>query len=55
VQGMTLDDVKAIQQKWVRGRKFTYGILGDTKDIDVKYLETLGPVRKVSLEEIFGY
>ena len=52
---MTLDDVKAIQEKWVKGRCYTYGILGDKNDIDTKFLRTLGPVKEVSLEEIFGY
>ena len=55
VQNMTLEDVKAIQQKWVKDRKYTYGILGDIKDLDTRYLNTLGPVKTVSLEEIFGY
>ena len=55
VQGMTLDDVAAAQQKWVKGRNYTYAILGDIKDLDTKYLSTLGPVKTVSLEDIFGY
>ena len=55
VQDMTLEDVKAIQEKWVKDRSYTYGILGDIKDLDTGYLKTLGPVKTVSLEEIFGY
>lgn len=55
VQSMTLDDVKATQQQWVKGRHYVYGILGDIKDIDLNYLKTLGPIRSVSQEEIFGY
>ena len=50
-----LDDVVATQQKWVKDRHYTYAILGDIKDLDTKYLSTLGPVQQVSLEEIFGY
>ena len=52
---LTLDDVKAIQEKWVKDRTYTYAILGDIKDLDVAYLKTLGPVKIVSLEDIFGY
>ena len=52
---LTLADVKAIQEQWVKGRTYTYAILGDIKDLDVKYLRTLGPVKVVSLEDIFGY
>ena len=55
VQNLTLEDVKATQQKWVKDRTYVYGILGDIKDLDTKYLRTLGPVQILSLEEIFGY
>jgi len=55
VQGMTMDDVVAFQQKWVKDRNYTYAILGDIKDLDGKFLKTLGPVKVVSLEDIFGY
>ena len=54
-QTLTLDDVKATQEKWVKDRTYAYGILGDIKDLDTKYLKTLGPVQVLSLEEIFGY
>ncbi len=55
VQAMTLADVKAAQQKWVKDRKYIYGILGDIQDLDLNYLKTLGPIQTVSQEEIFGY
>ncbi len=55
VQNMTLEDVVETQQKWVLDRPYTYMILGDIKDLDTKYLSTLGPVKTVTLEEIFGY
>ena len=55
VQTMTLEDVKATQQQWVKDRSYTYGILGDIKNLDLNYLKTLGPIRTVSQEEIFGY
>ncbi|MBQ5620153.1 MAG: insulinase family protein [Alistipes sp.] len=55
VQSMTLEDVKATQEQWVKDRTYVYGILGDIKDLDMNFLRTLGPVRVVSQEEIFGY
>lgn len=55
VQNMTMDDVKAAQEKWARDRNYTFAILGDIKDLDTDYLRTVGPVRIVSLEDIFGY
>ena len=54
-QTLTFDDVKATQQKWVKDRTYAYGILGDLKDLDTAYLQTLGPVQVLTLEEIFGY
>lgn len=55
VQNMTIDDVVATQQKWVKGRSYTYCILGDIKALDTRFLSTLGPVKTVSLEDIFGF
>ena len=55
VQAMTLADVKAAQEQWVKDRKYVYGILGDIQDLDLTYRKTLGPIRTVSQEEIFGY
>ena len=52
---MTMNDIVAIQQKYVKDRTYYYGILGDPKDLDMNYLKTLGPVQNVSLEDIFGY
>ena len=54
-QTLTLDDVKATQEKWVKDRTYAYGILGDIKDLDTAYLQTLGPIQVLTLEEIFGY
>ena len=55
LQTLTLEDIKEIQNKLVEGRTYHYGILGDIKDLDTKYLRTLGPVKTLTLEEIFGY
>lgn len=55
VQDMTLEDVKKTQEKWVKGRRYNYGILGDIKDLDTEYLRSLGEIKVVSQEEIFGY
>ena len=54
-QALTLPDIKAVQEKWVKGRTYVYGILGDAADLDQDYLKTLGPVRVISQEELFGY
>ena len=55
IQRLTLDDLVAFQQKYVKGRPYSYVILGDKNDVDLNYLRTLGNITFVSQEEIFGY
>jgi predicted Zn-dependent peptidase len=55
IPGFTLNDVKAFQQQYVKNKPFTYCILGDTKDLDLKTLQEIGPVTILKQEEIFGY
>ena len=55
LQTLTLEDIKETQKRLVEDRTYHYGILGDIKDLDTNYLRTLGPVKKLTLEEIFGY
>ena len=52
---LTLEDVKATQEKWVKDRTYCYGILGDIKNLDTDYLKTLGTVEVLTIEDIFGY
>ncbi len=55
VQNMTLADVKAFQENWIKGREYLYGFLGRESDFDTAFISTLGPVTNLTLEEIFGY
>ena len=55
VQGMTLQDVINFQQKWIKDRTYSYGILGDKKELDMKALKKIGPVIELKQEDIFGY
>jgi predicted Zn-dependent peptidase len=55
VPSLTMQDVAGFQEKWVKGRKYTVGILGDEKDLDLKALEPYGTLTRVKTEEIFGY
>jgi len=55
VQNLTLEEVKAFQEKYVKNRPYTYCILGDSKDLDLKSLEKIGKIKRVTKEEIFGY
>ena len=55
VKNLSLDDVVAFQQSFIKGRPYTYCILGDKKDLDMKYIGSLGKIKYLSQEEIFGY
>ena len=55
IPGMTLDEVRNFQQQYIKGKPLTFCILGDTKDLDLKALEKLGPVTILTQEELFGY
>ncbi|MDR0907939.1 MAG: insulinase family protein [Rikenellaceae bacterium] len=52
---LTLADVTAFQQEWVKDRKYKFCILGRSADLDTEYLNTLGPVQRLTQQEIFGY
>ena len=53
-QSMTLKDVINFQNKWVKGRTYTYCILGDKKELDMEKLKEVGPIQELTQEEIFG-
>ena len=55
IHSLNLDDILDFQQKHVKGKTYHYGIVGDEKSLDMKYLEKVGPVTKVTKKEIFGY
>ena len=55
VKDFTLDDLKKFQQDNVKGRAYTYLILGNEAELDIDKLLQIGPIHRVSLEEIFGY
>ena len=55
VQSMTLEDLETFAREHVAGRTYKYIILGHEPDLDQAKLQSLGPVHRLSLEEIFGY
>lgn len=55
VPALSLSDVKAFQEDWVKNRTYTYFILGKEADLDLEALKKYGPIQKISQEELFGY
>jgi hypothetical protein len=51
----TISDLIAFQNKYVKGRNYTYLVLGSKSNVDINYLKKIGPVTELTLNEIFGY
>ncbi len=51
---VTPEELKAFQEKMIKGRKYTVLVLGNKENVDMEYLKTLGTVKELGLEEIFG-
>ena len=54
-QKMTMQDLVNFQKQHVKGQKKTYLILGKESEMDFNALAKFGKVKKLSLDEIFGY
>ncbi len=52
---LTLGDIVKFEKQNMAGKQWRYMILGNEKDIDMKALEKIGPVKRLSSEDIFGY
>jgi len=52
---LTMDDLLATHEKWIKGRTYVYAICGDITDIDMAFLKTLGKVKVLTQQEVFGY
>lgn len=55
VQNMTLDDLNAFFDQHIKGKTYTYLVLGKKGDVRLDLLEKIGPVKELTLEEIFSY
>ena len=52
---LTLQDIVKFEQDQMANKPYRYVILGNEKELDMKALEKIGPVKRLSTEEIFGY
>lgn len=55
IQNLTLADLVAFQQQWIKGRHYNVCVLGDPRQVDQNSLRQMGEIKKLSAEEIFGY
>jgi len=52
---MEMSDLKGFFEKNVKGRNFTYLVIGNRDEVDFDSLKKLGKVQELSLEDVFGY
>ena len=55
LQKVTLQDIVNFEKANMANKAYRYIILGDEKELDMKSLEKIGPVRRLTTEEVFGY
>ena len=55
LQNVTLQDIVRFEQQHVARKPYRYVILGDEKELDMPSLEKIGPIRRLTIEEVFGY
>lgn len=55
VPSLTMEDIVKFEQETMANKPYRYLILGNEKELDMKSLEKIGPIKRLSTEEIFGY
>ena len=53
--GTTLEDIVKFEQARMAHKTWRFVILGNERDLDIKALEKIAPIRRLTTEEIFGY
>ena len=51
---VTLQDIVNFEKKTMAGKTYRYIILGDEKELDMTSLGKIGPVRRLTIKEVFG-
>lgn len=52
---LSLTDIANFEQQTMAQKPWKYIILGDEKNLDMQSLEKIGPIKRLTTEEIFGY
>lgn len=54
-QKMTMNDLVNFQKQYIKGQKKFYLVLGKESEIDFNKLAKFGKVKKLTLDEVFGF
>ncbi|PHN08293.1 insulinase family protein [Flavilitoribacter nigricans] len=51
----SIDDLLQFQREYVQGSRFNIMVLGSRERVDMEYLRSFGPVRELTMQDVFGY
>jgi predicted Zn-dependent peptidase len=55
LQSLTLQDIVNFEKAQMADKPYRYIILGDEKELDMEALGKIGPIKRLTTEDIFGY
>ena len=55
IPNITLQDIAKFEKDQMANKAYRYIILGNEKELDMKAIEKIGTVKRLTTEEIFGY
>ena len=55
VDKVAMTDIKDFHKNYFSGKPYTYAIVASEKKVSMEDMKKLGEVKKLTLEEIFGY
>ena len=55
LEKVTLQDMVSFEKLTMANKPLRYIILGDEKELDMEALDKIGPIRRLTTEEVFGY
>lgn len=55
INTMTFEDVQGFFDSQIKDKPYTYMVIGKKSEMDMKALEKLGPVKELTLKQVFGY
>jgi zinc protease len=51
----SMEDMKDFFNTYIKDKKYTYCVVGNLKDLDMKALKELGGVKEIPIKDLFGY
>ena len=55
ITGASMKDLHDFFNSYVKDKKYTYCVIGNIKDLDMKALKEFGEVKEIPLKDLFGY